>query len=738
MTMFADLLEEFAPQLTRRLEASHSPPPGKAAKMVAQLVRTLRGEPIEVFLACKPRFNIGFDAEGFLRTLGGFKQLVYQLMDEREGVTAHEARLTAEWFSAMTELALRETNRRFSALLDALPDHVLLNDLDGRLVYMNRAAAASLEELAGRPSQSLIGRTIYDLAVPQRFKAEIARVHERARNGEAVSGEIFFPEPKGGRWRERHIRPLLDADGHPEGFTVASRDIHERKIAEARLELLSRVGTLAEIMDYEGVIDAVARISIPELADWCIVDIVEGGRVRRGTVAHGDSAKAPLAGELLRFSPELYELPLGRHVLTGRSYLIADVAESGGGSEQAEFHALVRRLDAQSAMILPFVVLGKPVAVATFVRTRESGRRYGKDDLALAQEMARRAAQIIENARLHEQLRQSEARFRVALAHSKIAVFEEDADFRVRWMYNEKLGPIDATPEIDALKRRVLETGAGVRATVDATVGGERRHLLVDYEPLRGAFGVVGITGAAVDITEAKRVQDELARELDFRERMVGVLGHDLRNPVSAVLGLSALLQQREEADGKTREGLQRIELAARRMSEMIATLLDFTQVRARGELPLSVESVDLDALSRAVVDELRAAHPGREISVESEGDVHGRWDSGRTAQVVSNLVANALTHGAGDAAVRLSLIGSGDGVALCVTNRGPTISPELAARMFEPFEQGSRNGEAPRARGLGLGLFIVREVVRAHGGTIDVRSDDDRTTFTVRLPRAA
>jgi PAS domain S-box-containing protein len=400
-------------------------------------------------------------------------------------------------------------------------------------------------------------------------------------------------------------------------------------------------------------------------------------------------------------------------------------------------------------MIVPFVVLGVPVALATFVFTPESGRRHGPEDLELAQEMARRAAQIIENARLHQRLRQSETRFRVALAHSKIAVFEEDTEFRVRWMYNAQFGvgpqtavdpaasetlPFQCSDELDALKRRVLESGEGVRTAVDAIVGGERRHLLVDYEPLRGVGGIVGITGAAVDITEAKRAQEELAHALSFREQMMGVLSHDLRNPLSAVLALSGLMQRQDGLDGRAQEGLRRIEQSAKRMNEMIGTILDFTQLRFRGGLPpLTLETVDLDELSSAVVDELRAAHPGREIVVEASGDLRGRWDSGRTAQIVSNLVANALTHGAHEAPVRLSMRADNGAAVIVVTNSGPTIPEELVDRLFEPFQQGARNG----SRGLGLGLFIVREIVRAHGGTIDVDSKGDSTTFTVRLPRA-
>jgi signal transduction histidine kinase len=310
--------------------------------------------------------------------------------------------------------------------------------------------------------------------------------------------------------------------------------------------------------------------------------------------------------------------------------------------------------------------------------------------------------------------------------------------------YNAEEDCAPAVPSgeaLDALRRRVRDTGQGVRSEIEVECHGERRHFLLSLEPLRGVGGTVGITGAAIDITDAKRVQDELARELAFREQMMGVLGHDLRNPLSAVLALSGLMQRQDEQPHRTREGLQRIEQSARRMNEMIGTLLDFTQLRFRGALPISRESVDLAALARTVVDELRAAHAHRKIEIEAADALRGHWDPGRTAQIVSNLVANALEHGHHDVPIRVSLSGDDATATLVVSNRGPAIPSELVERMFEPFQQlsvglGNGNGNG-KSRGLGLGLFIVREIVQAHGGSIDVRSEGDVTTFAVRLPRA-
>jgi signal transduction histidine kinase len=224
-----------------------------------------------------------------------------------------------------------------------------------------------------------------------------------------------------------------------------------------------------------------------------------------------------------------------------------------------------------------------------------------------------------------------------------------------------------------------------------------------------------------------------MEQALLFREQMLGVLGHDLRNPVTAVKGLAGLLLMHDPPE-PMRAGLQRIDQAAGRMNEMIGTLLDFTHSRFRGRLPISPEEdTDLLLISRRVVDELSVAHPQRDLRVHGEGNVCGFWDPARLGQVVSNLVGNALVHGAWDGPIEVALRDDGDHVLCDVSNAGGAIPEAQVARLFEPFQQGTGDGTT---RGLGLGLYIVRQIVDAHGGTITVRSSEGRTSFRVRLAR--
>jgi signal transduction histidine kinase len=166
----------------------------------------------------------------------------------------------------------------------------------------------------------------------------------------------------------------------------------------------------------------------------------------------------------------------------------------------------------------------------------------------------------------------------------------------------------------------------------------------------------------------------------------------------------------------------------------MIEDLFDLARVRLGEGIPLERGTVDLAALVGAVVGECQAAAPERSILRHEEGPTEGNWDSARLEQIVSNLVGNAIRHGAPDSPIEISIVGAEDQVSFSVHNGG-AIAPDVLTTLFDPFQSGQR----PRARreGLGLGLFIVQQLVAAHGGEVEVESTEaDGTTFRVRLPR--
>lgn len=232
---------------------------------------------------------------------------------------------------------------------------------------------------------------------------------------------------------------------------------------------------------------------------------------------------------------------------------------------------------------------------------------------------------------------------------------------------------------------------------------------------------------------ELARRNEALRQAIELNETMTAVLSHDLRAPLSAItssveLARLATEQRREDL---VRKAIGHMRSASHRMARMITQLLDFSQIRS-GSMRLSRQDGDLGAICAAVVEEMRLARSGAVIEVSSRGDLRGSFDADRIAQVFTNLLGNALEHGSPDAPVRVWLDGSApDRLAVTVDNAG-TLQPDIGERLFVPFR-----GRRDHSReGLGLGLYIVDQFVRAHGGTVSAESAGGRTAFALSLPR--
>jgi two-component system sensor histidine kinase/response regulator len=235
--------------------------------------------------------------------------------------------------------------------------------------------------------------------------------------------------------------------------------------------------------------------------------------------------------------------------------------------------------------------------------------------------------------------------------------------------------------------------------------------------------------------------KQQLAQELRDRtetlrlnEMFTAVLGHDLRNPLNAILTGAQLIEQRAQDDAVKRTA-SRMLSSAKRMSRLIEDMLDLARARLAGGIPLKREPTDAGVLLNRVVQEHQAAFPDRRIELRSEGDLGGEWDADRLAQLASNLIGNAIQHGNDTGVVEVRLHGTArDVVTLSVANDG-SIDPEFLPHIFNPFRGGERS--MGRGEGLGLGLYIVQQIVLAHQGSIDVQSGSDgRTLFSVRVPR--
>jgi PAS domain S-box-containing protein len=235
----------------------------------------------------------------------------------------------------------------------------------------------------------------------------------------------------------------------------------------------------------------------------------------------------------------------------------------------------------------------------------------------------------------------------------------------------------------------------------------------------------VRFIGTVMDVTDAKAAEE-------IRERFIGMLGHDLRTPLGTISMAADHMLRSGQLPAQIHRSAVVIARAAERMARMIRDLLDLARGRLGGAIPISPAPSDAGEICRQVAEETEVLHPARSIALHCEGDLEGRWDSDRLAQAIGNLVANAVTHGRDPIVVRAR--GEGDEVAVEVSNAGPPIPAHERPYLFDAFRR-ARTGRG-RASGLGLGLYIVSEIVSAHGGAVSVRSDESGTTFVLRLPR--
>jgi PAS domain S-box-containing protein len=287
---------------------------------------------------------------------------------------------------------------------------------------------------------------------------------------------------------------------------------------------------------------------------------------------------------------------------------------------------------------------------------------------------------------------------------------------------------------------RIRKDGSRFWANVTITALRERDEKLVGFAKVTRDLTERKLHEEALRALAAEKAAlAEKARIQEFQERFIAILGHDLRNPLSAMdMGASLLRQRAERTNDPTgMRILDRMKASSRRMTRMIEQILDLTRSRLAGGLEVKPASTNLCRTITSIAEELRTAHPSRVIEVHCAPSVVGMWDPDRLEQLFSNLVGNAVHYGHPDHPVRVDVREDGEDVVATVHNEGPPIPEALRAELFSPFRRGARDSKTAETAGLGLGLYISREIVVAHGGVIDVQSSStEGTTFRVTLPR--
>lgn len=280
----------------------------------------------------------------------------------------------------------------------------------------------------------------------------------------------------------------------------------------------------------------------------------------------------------------------------------------------------------------------------------------------------------------------------------------------------------------------VSQTAAEYRALRASVI-----RLWIASSPTLGPEQVEELTrfNEAMDQALAETLQQFATAAAASRNLFLGVLSHELRTPLGTIVGSAETLLYVANQHPRLRDASNRILRGGRRIESILDDLLDYVHSGNEGGIRVSPADTCMDKLCTRIAREVESAFPGSRIKLTREGQMHGCWDEQRVAQALSNLMSNAIKYGAADTPVRVSMDGSAPGeIMVAVHNQGDEIAPEKRESLFQPLVRGQAGD--PTGTSLGLGLFIVREIAVAHGGSVDVISSDQGTTFSFRLPRSA
>jgi PAS domain S-box-containing protein len=626
----------------------------------------------------------------------------------------------------------RASEERYRQLADAMPQIVWTSGTDGGATYFNRRWF----EYTGMAPEDAGPHAWLQVVHPDDLPTAVARREQTLPTGETFEVEYRLRARDGTyRWHLGRAVPMRDQDGAIEFWIGTATDIHDRKlIADQRAFIIEAGDELSRTLDYRESLARVAEIAAAEIADWCSVHIVEhDGSISELAIAHRDPAQVTFVRELQeRYPPDPGATTGAPAVIRrGEAELVPEIPEHMLRQAAVDdlHYRLLTQLGLCSYMCVPLKGRRDVLGAITFVSS-SSGRRFGAEDMKVAQELARRAAMAIENARLY---RQTEERAQAARVLAAIGdgVLLVDRSGCVR-LWNPAAERITGLREPEVLGRRVADALPGWPSgehlgTVPIEVAGRELWLSIS-----AVVAEDGLVYAFRDLTHERALET-------MRQDIVATVSHELRTPLAAIYG-AALTLRRDDIDLELelqQKLLEVIEEESARLSEIVNDLLLASQLDT-GKLQANVEACDPLELATLEVDAARTHLPENvHLELDAQGELPPvAADAGQLRQVLGNLIDNAVKYSPDGGRVTLSLAASDRYVRFAVRDGGLGIPPEEQARIFEKFyrlDPDMKRGIG----GTGLGLYICRELVRRVDGRIWVESDGETgSTFVVEIPR--
>jgi PAS domain S-box-containing protein len=620
--------------------------------------------------------------------------------------------------------------------------------------YIEEMLGYSVEEWLETPNFWL---TIVHPDDKERAAAEAAAIFASGRRGESQFRWIC----KDGRALEvlAYSTVVRDGSGVPAGMRGITFDITERVRAERQLRFTAQAGAvLLASLDAEQTLHAVAQLAVPDVADWCAVHLVsQSGDIEQVVIAHRDPNKADWARELQERYPPTAGADRGpSHVIaTGEpeiTSLISDELLARAATDHDQLR-LMRDVGIRSYICVPMITRGRTIGAVTLIMS-DSGRAYTEADLAFARDLGARAALAIDNAQLHADVERERARFSSMVESTSFAVCQVDHLGRIEHVNpaaerllgkrgEELLGePVHAVvhphhadgavPDESCQMHGVGQSGRRRTTVTDRFVRSDGS--LVDVEVSSAPIIVAGgfVAGAVLVLQDVT----ERLRQEKMKDDFIGFASHELRSPLTTINGMAKWLV-RDVAQHGDRFTEDEVEAAtalaegADRMRGIVELFLDLTRIDA-GRFEMEPQEVNFGAILAEETETLARRNPRAIVELHApQAAIHGWSDPHRIRQVLVNLLDNAVKYGGDPPRVVASIESDGRRVAFCVRDNGEGIAEDDRPHVFDRFYKGT----GVKGKGLGIGLFVSREIVQRLGGTLTLETGGAGTEFTMSVP---
>jgi PAS domain S-box-containing protein len=655
-------------------------------------------------------------------------------------------------FPDETKLA---SDRQLLAVLENISDAFIIFDTHWCYTYVNRAAETILQ----KKREDLLGKNVWEV-YPEAVGTTVwTKYHEAADTQTVVEFEDFHTPFL--KWFHMRVYPS------EAGLAVYFQDMTERKNAEEQEHFLAKVSKLlVSTLDYQETLANIARLAVPQLADWFVVDLVdEHGQIELIEVDHRDPGKVQWAKELRKKYPVDPHAPTGAPnvVRTGHAELYAEITDDMliASARDEEELAITRQIGFTSVMIVPLVARGKTLGAVTLVAA-ESGRRYNTADVALVEEVGRRVGVALDNAILYRQVQQSRDQLDVILRGIADGITVQDVNGTVIYT-NDIAAHLSGFPSAEvmlsmppatlmqALSRFVMKDEAGLPLTFEQlpgrralqgeknvqaiiqyydTVTGQTLWSLVKAEPLFNEHGGVQFAvNVFVDLTERK--------ELELRkDEFISMASHELKTPVTSLKGFTQVLYRRFKKRGEEEplSFLARMDGQLNKLTKLINDLLDLSKIQT-GKLTVQEEAFDLADVVGDIVDTLQATSQTHQLVFEETTHLEVFGDKDRIEQVLINLLTNAIKYSPQADRVIIRVSAEHEQALVSVQDFGIGIAEANQQKIFERFYQVTDPMERTFP-GLGIGLFISNEIIKQHHGRMWViSSKGEGATFYFTLP---